>query len=425
MFWTLLKQSLLRSRRRSQLAILTVFLATSLISALLTVSIGVGDKMAQELTSYGANILIEPTSESLHLEIAGINFNPLAGRVYLDESEVPNVKDIFWRNNIVGFAPVVRGRVDVRGQSVPIEGTFFDKTLPVPDEDDYHTGVKIISPYWKVTGEWPQDERAEMLVGQQLSQRLNWQVGDELELNGKATAVRLRVSGMLETGAAEDDSLILPLAIAQQLLGLSGKVQQIKVSANTVPENELSRRAHRDDGALDAEEYDRWYCTAYVSSIAHQLEEAVSGSVARPIWQVAASEGVVIRKIELLLLVVTGAALIAAAMSIASLMTSSILDRTREIALMKALGADSWQIHLLFYAEAALNALIGGLLGCVVGFMLAQFVGVALFGQALGVAWIVAPVVLVVAVLIALMGAVFPSRRIAQLYPASGLYGRV
>lgn len=425
MFLILLKQSLWRSRRRSRLAILTVFLATSLISALLTVSIGVGDKMARELTSYGANILIEPASESLRLEIAGINFNPLAGRVYLDEAEVPNVKDIFWRNNIVGFAPLLRGRVEVGGQSVAIEGTFFDKALPVPDEDDYHTGVKIISPYWKVTGEWPQDERHEMLVGRQLGERLHWRVGDELELDGKAAAMRLRVSGVLETGAAEDDSLILPLAIAQQLLGLSGKVQQIRVSAQTVPENELSRRAHRNAEALNAEEYDRWYCTAYVSSIAHQLEEAVSGSVVRPIWQVAASEGVVIRKIELLLLVVTGAALIAAAMGIASLMTSSILDRSKEIALMKALGAESWQIHLLFYAEAALSASIGGLLGCAVGFLLARFVGVALFGQPLGFAWIVVPVVLVVAVLIALTGAVFPARRIARLYPASGLYGRV
>ena len=39
------------------------------------------------------------------------------------------------------------------------------------------------------------------------------------------------------------------------------------------------------------EEYDLWYCTAYVSSIAHQLEEAISGAEVRPVWQVAASEG--------------------------------------------------------------------------------------------------------------------------------------
>lgn len=70
-----------------------------------------------------------------------------------------------------------------------------------------------------------------------------------------------------------------------------------------------------------------WYCTAYVSSIAHQLEEAISGAEVRPVWQVAASEGVVIDKIQLLMAVVTLAALAAAAMGIASLMTSTIMER--------------------------------------------------------------------------------------------------
>ncbi len=49
-------------------------------------------------------------------------------------------------------------------------------------------------------------------------------------------------------------------------------------------------------------------CAALYLSISHQLEEAISGAIVRPIWQVAASEGVVIGKIQLLLAVVTLAA---------------------------------------------------------------------------------------------------------------------
>ena len=84
-------------------------------------------------------------------------------------------------------------------------------------------------------------------------------------------------------------------------------------------------------------------------------------------WQVAASEGVVIGKIQLLLAVVTLAALIAAAMGIASLMSTGIIERSKEIGLMKALGAYQWQIALLFYCEAIISALIGGSLGCIAG----------------------------------------------------------
>lgn len=64
----------------------------------------------------------------------------------------------------------------------------------------------------------------------------------------------------------------------------------------------------------------------------------------RPIWQVAASEGVIIGKIQWLLMTATFAALIAAAMGIASLMTSTLIERAREIGLMKALGAHDWQV---------------------------------------------------------------------------------
>lgn len=63
------------------------------------------------------------------------------------------------------------------------------------------------------------------------------------------------------------------LSTVQHLLGLPGKVQAIRVSALTVPENELSAAREKTQDALNAEEYDLWYCTAYVSSIAHQLEE--------------------------------------------------------------------------------------------------------------------------------------------------------
>ncbi len=136
------------------------------------------------------------------------------------------------------------------------------------------------------------------------------------------------------------------------------------------------------------------------------------------------SEGVVIGKIQLLLAVVTLAALIAAAMGIASLMSTGIIERSKEIGLMKALGAYQWQIALLFYCEAIISALIGGSLGCIAGWGLARFIGAALFGVPLSFAWIVIPCVLMLSILIAVVGTWFPAHRIAKLYPVEVLYGR-
>lgn len=427
MLWRMLRQTWGRNLRRKLLAVLTVFLASGLISALLAVSIDIGDKMSRELKSYGANILIEPAGQAALPALFSEQSNPLSGQDFLDEKELPNIKDIFWRNNIVGFAPLLGGEVMLNGKPVNILGTFFNQPVNIPDEEDYRIGQQAVSPYWQVTGAWPLEPvgaEPQTLAGQALAKRLGLKAGDVLTLQGEKTAQTVTVSGILASGGDEDNQLVMPLSVAQTLLGLPGKVQAIRVSALTVPENELSRRARENLDALNAEEYDLWYCTAFVSSIAHQLEEAISGSVVRPIWQVAASEGVVIDKIQLLLAVVTLAALVAAAMGIASLMTSTIMERAKEIGLMKALGARQWQIMLLFYLEAASSGLLGGAAGCVAGWGLAKSIGLMLFDAPLNFAWVVVPCVLVVAMLIALIGTWFPARRIARLYPVEVLYGR-
>ena len=434
MLFRMLFQSWKHGLKRKLLAIITIFLASGLVSALLAVSIDIGDKMAKELKSYGANILIEPASSAVLPEVGNANTS-LATQDFIDEKELPNIKDIFWRNNIVGFAPLLSAEVQIEGgQKVGVLGTFFDHNIAIPDEDDYHTGQKIISPYWHVEGEWVDDTQNHFttqipaLIGKQLAQTLNRKIGDRFVLRYQTqeqdNRVEIEIKGVVSTGGNEEQQILLPLSAVQNLLNLQGKVQSVKVSALTVPENELSRKARSNVDALDAAEYDRWYCTAYVSSISHQLEEAVSGAVVRPIWQVAASEGVVIEKIQLLLAVVTLAAVIAAAMGIASLMTTSIIERSKEIGLMKALGAYQWQIVLLFYCEAIISALFGGVFGCIAGWGLARFIGISLFDEPLSFAWIVIPCVLVLAILIALIGTWFPAHRIARLYPVEVLYGR-
>ncbi len=186
------------------------------------------------------------------------------------------------------------GEASVEGEPVRILGTFFSQPVDIPDEEGYETGQKTVSPYWQVTGDWPQEPAGaepQTLVGQQLARQMGWKPGDKLTLRTEGEAVQVTVSGILSSGGDEDNQLVMPLSTVQHPLGLPGKVQAIRVSALTVPENELSRRARENLDALNAEEYDLWYCTAYVSSIAHQLEEAISGAEVRPVWQVAASEG--------------------------------------------------------------------------------------------------------------------------------------
>ena len=430
MFFLMLRQSFVKGWRRKALATATIVLAASLITALMNISIDVGDKMSKEMKSYGANINLVPKSENISLEIGGVDYNPLEGQVLIDEKELPKIKEIFWANNIVGYAPFLKVSAEMAGakKRVPLLGTNFDKPVAVAGDEEFRIGVKVINPYWQVKGEWPtEDDGAAVLAGAQIARELNLKQGDSVKLRMAGESGReelFTIKGILTTGGSEESALVSPLSAVQKLAALEGKVQSVSVSALTVPEDKLSRKARRSSEALDSLEYDRWYCTAYVSAITHQIEEAIPNIAARPIWQVAASEGAVINKIQLLMIVVTIAAFIASGLGISSLMVTTIMERAKEIGLTKALGAADREVYLLFLSEAALVGVIGGLLGCAVGAGLSQVIGLSIFGSLVSFNWVVIPVNVAISVLIALAGSLMPSRLITRLYPAEVLHGR-
>ena len=91
MFFRMLRQSFVEGRRRKILMVITVTLAASLITTLFQLSVGVGDKMAKELKSYGANIRVVPKSESILREAGGGVHNPLDDQDFLEERDQPAV----------------------------------------------------------------------------------------------------------------------------------------------------------------------------------------------------------------------------------------------------------------------------------------------------------------------------------------------
>ena len=427
MFFLMLRQSFVKGWRRKVLATATIVLAASLITALMNISIDVGDKMSKEMKSYGANINLVPKSENISLEIGGVDYNPLEGQFLIEEKSLPKIKEIFWANNIVGYAPFLKTGAEIGGKPgrIPLIGTNFDKPVAVAGDEEFRIGVKVINPYWQVNGAWPADDEGDsILVGALLAKERGLKVGDRIDLRIGGRSGSFTVKGILSTGGSEESALVAPLAVVQKMAAMEGKVQSVSVSALTVPEDKLSRKARRSSEALDSLEYDRWYCTAYVSAITHQIEEAIPNIAARPIWQVAASEGAVINKIQLLMIVVTIAAFIASGLGISSLMVTTIKERSREIGLTKALGAADSEVYLLFLSEAALVGVVGGLLGCAVGALLSQVIGLSIFGALISFNWVVIPVNVTISVLIALTGSLMPSRLITRLYPAEVLHGR-
>jgi putative ABC transport system permease protein len=421
MFLRLVYESFRRQKRRKILAATAITLGVTVATAMIAVATDIGDKINRELRTIGANLVVTPQEDSLDVEIGGVNLKPPTDGAFLNEADLPKLLGIFWHNNITGFAPMlpVPVKVEETGHNLDatLLGTYFAKRITFGN-DSLTTGVRTTHPWWKVSGNWPNDSSTDVLVGERLAQRIAARPGDELTLARR----QFRVSGILSTGSAEDDEIVAPLGVAQSILGKPGVMRRVYVSALTKPEDAFARR---DPKSLSGAIYDRWYCTPYPQAIALQLTEAISHSRAEQIRQVSQNEGAVLTRIEGLIFLITVAALLAAALAVSAAMATTIFERRAEVGLMKALGAGKLAIAAIFFAEAMLLALFGGLIGFLAGSLLAHRIGESIFNSQIAIEPVLLPVILAIAVIVTFAGSAAAIRRAVRLDPVFALRGEL
>ena len=424
MFWTMVKGALIRQRGRCFLIALTVALGVSLAAAMLNVMFDVGDKVNQELKAFGANITVAPKNASLLNDVYGVGSDS-GHKEYLNEEDLGKIKTIFWTNNIVAFTPMLNGTVSVNGQNVNLTGTWFNYHMTLPTGDAFDTGVEEMKSWWQIDGDWPKDNTDQVLVGQKLAESLQVKTGDTLSYRrADGTQGQFVIAGIVSGGGNEDNAILASLPVVQQALNLKGKVSEIEVSAITTPENDLARKAAANPERLSQAEREIWYCTAYVSSIAFQIEEVVNNSSARPVRQIAESEGKILDKTQLLMLLITVLSLISAALGVSNLVSANVMERSREIGLMKALGAKNYEVILMILTETLIAGILGGIVGYFIGMGFAQVIGYTVFGSAIANNIIVVPIVGALMVAVILLGSVPAIRTLLSLQPASVLHGR-
>ncbi|EHG18940.1 hypothetical protein HMPREF9334_02079 [Selenomonas infelix ATCC 43532] len=427
MFWQMVKGALIRQRGRFILIALTVALGVSLATAMLNVMFDIGEKVNQELKAFGANITVTPRNSMVLKDLYGVETTKSTHREYLEESDLGNIKTIFWTNNIVAFAPSLTTNMTLAdGETVPLFGTWFEHTLTLPTDEVYTTGVKFMKSWWHVDGDWADDTQTEqVLVGTKLAQKLGVSAGSTLSYKKPDGADgTLTVTGILSGGGDEENQIVGSLALAQNLANAAGKIDQVEVSAMTTPENDLARKAAENPKSLSQAEYDIWYCTSYVGSIAYQIEEVMQNAAAHPVRQIAESEGKILGKTQLLMLLITVLSLLSSSLGVSNLISANIMERSRELGLLKALGATNLAVVLSVLAEIFIAGIMGGILGYVVGLGFAQLIGENVFGSGIAVNPYVIPIIAVLMSLVLIIGSVPAIRMLLSLQPAEVLYGR-
>ncbi|MDR2352194.1 MAG: ABC transporter permease [Deltaproteobacteria bacterium] len=439
MFWKMILGALRRQRKKHLMVAFTVGLGVSLATAMLGVMFDVGDKVNLELKSYGANLMVYPKGASMAGDKYQFAEDPsgeardgLLAQNFISEDELYKIKMIFWAYNIVDFAPFLQTQVTILEEpdspplAVNLNGTWFNKKLLLPIGEEVETGLYPLKSWWEIEGELAEDDNPlGVLVGEELASRLSLKPGSTFTVKDAfQKAYTLTVRGIFSGGGDEDQEIYAPLALAQEASGLLGLVQNVEVSALTTPENELSRRAALNPESLTRLEWDTWYCTAYISSIAYQIEEIIPGTRVKAIRRVAESEGAILEKTQLLIILLTILTLLCSALAISNLVTANIMERSVELGLMKALGATNFSISMLILVEMLIVGFIGGFLGYLTGLGLARLIGFTVFGSQVEVKNVVIPLAVIMVLLVTLLGSLPALRSILRLKPTEVLHGR-
>jgi len=364
----LLWASLWQRRGTAGLAALAVAIGASVAAALLHVSGDVEVKLSRELRALGPNLVLAPS--------------PASGEDYLDERAARDR----CANASVTAVPILYATALAGGHAIPIAGADLAR-------------LGLVHPSWKWSAPMTHavaEHVTEGHAGAVLARRMGWRIGERLVLASPdgARRVTVQLAETFATGTSDEEALWLPLELAQSLAGEPGRVSLVQA---------------RIEGGADA-----------VERAAERLQRG-GGMEALPLRALAATEQGLLDRMRRLMLLVTLAALAAGALSAYSTLTDLALERKREIALLKAVGAPRRRIVGRFLAESAAIGLAGGVSGWLIGAAFALFIGRLVFHATLRLQPGVPPVVVALAMLTALVAAAGPIRLALAVEPARAL----
>jgi putative ABC transport system permease protein len=400
MLLRVLRKSLIKRKTRVAIAIISVIMGAAMASALLTVSWQVEEKVAKELTKYGPNMVVIPKTEELNIDLGGIQLGTIGETKYITETNAKKIRDL----NEDDFSGKVLGNPNknsflyslvniTKGQQtnqIILAGTWFDELLK-------------INTWWDIKGSVPQDNSS-LIIGETASQKLGIGIGDKVMIEYREKIItqsgeyefknskEFGIVGVASTGGEDDLRIFGDLDAVQNLTNKENKVNIMHISAvcNACP----------------------------VDDIAAIIEENIPDIEVTTVKQVEKATMQILENINSMMFLITIIALLASALGVMTTMTTSVVERTKEIGMMKAIGAEDSKIAKLFLFGALIIGVIGGFLGYIIGSILAQYIGDSVFHSPIHPDFFVLPIVLGIGIGITVFSSLIPVRRAMKIEPA-------
>uniref|UniRef100_A9A743 ABC transport system permease protein n=1 Tax=Methanococcus maripaludis (strain C6 / ATCC BAA-1332) TaxID=444158 RepID=A9A743_METM6 len=385
-------QNITQKKTQSTLTIIGIVIGILAIVSLISLGYGVQNYIKSEITTIGANVISILPSKDFGGPAAGKNFND---------------GDIKAIENIRGIDEVLPA--------------WFGSYLIEYSDQKYYGSILAINPskyqniytqtwgYEPYKGRWIENnDKYSCMIGYTLatdSFDREIDIGDKITINDK----KYKVIGILEeTGnPRDDDAVVLSYDIAKEIFEIDNEYNVITVSVNSGED---------------------------VISIADKIEEELEDSRGDENFSVLTAEQLadsinsIFRVLTIFLVGVSSISLLVGAVGISNTMHMSILERRKEIGILKALGAENNTILSIFVIEAGFLGLFGGIIGSILGILIAKaveyFAKIAGYGLIRAwISWELIVGVLLFSFVIGLLSGYFPARSGASLNPVDTLRG--
>jgi putative ABC transport system permease protein len=325
----------LRNRKlRTALTVLGIIIGISTIFALISIGDGLENSIQEQFDKIGTN--------RVYITASGSTLTGLQSGLMMDDVDaLESLSDFTWVTPYLQDNAIVEFNKETKFTGIwgtatdNLEKRWGDIGLTVAEGRLFNEGEKYVA----VLG----NKAAHEMFDREIH------VNENIKINDK----RFKVIGILdEIGNPEDDNVIeIPIDIAQELLGKANEVTVIEgvIQPGLDPE-EVAKRAERH---LERKRGDDLFEIITPDQVLQQFTTVSS-------------------IVNTILIAIAGISIIVGGIGIMNSSYTSVLERRKEIGIMKAIGAENKHILFLFLIEAAIVGLIGGVVGITIGFGIAK-----------------------------------------------------
>ena len=373
--------SIKRRRGRFGFMLAALTLAVGTVVALVSLSRAMQTEVGAELDRFGANIVITPKVRALDLAYGGVAIAGLSvDAEHLRTRDADLVRTIPNKRNVSAVAPKLIGTIEVEKHRMLLIGVRF-------------TEERRVKSWWTIHGALP-TSADEVLLGSDASQALGRRAGASITLDGRPR----RVAGVVSpTGSLDDQAVLADLAVAQQALKQPDAVTMIEVSA---------------------------LCTGCpIEDMVQQMSTVLPQARVAPIRQAVAARERGVRQFTRFAYAVSGIVLLVGTLVVMMTMVSSVVERTQEIGILRAVGYRRTQVATIVLLESLGITLAGGLTGWLAGTLAARALGPALaqLTTAIPINYVLGLLAVGAAVALGAAGGSYPAIRAARMDPAEAL----